>query len=123
MTKNQTIDLLRNQLPGFYSVEQVINLIDKIEEEKVQSAPKLTLDQLREITQSIVNAIEEEAQRDNIVCYEDVEFELGWDRKIEVTDVPINFDAIRDCIENELTDFFEPADEEEDDIVELEREE
>lgn len=123
MTKNQTIDLLRNQLPGFYSVEQVINLIDKIEEEKVQSAPKLTFDQLREITRSIVNAIEEEAQRDNIVCYEDVEFELNYDRKIEVTDVPINFDAIRDCIENELTDFFEPADEEEDDIVELEREE
>ena len=74
MTKNQTIDLLRSQLPGFYSVEQVINLIDKIEEEKVQSAPKLTLDQLRDLTQSIVNAIEEEAQRDNVVCYDDVEF-------------------------------------------------
>ena len=112
MTKNQTIDLLRNQLPGFYSAEQVINLIDKMEEEKVQTAPKLTLDQLREITQSIVNAIEEEAQRDNIVCFEDVEFELGWDRRIEVRDVPINFDAIRDCIENELTDFFENADNE-----------
>ena len=123
MTKNQTIDLLRNQLPGFYSVEQVINLIDKIEEEKVQSAPKLTLDQLREITQSIVNAIEEEAQRDNIVSMDDVEFELGWDRKIEVTDVPINFDAIRDCVEEQLTEFFENADEEEDDIVELERKE
>ena len=112
MTKNQTIDLLRNQLPGFYSAEQVINLIDKMEEEKVQTAPKLTLDQLREITQSIVNAIEEEAQRDNIVNFEDVEFELGWDRRIEVRDVPINFDAIRDCIENELTDFFENADNE-----------
>lgn len=123
MTKNQTIDLLRNQLPGFYSVEQVINLIDKIEEEKVQSAPKLTLDQLREITQSIVNAIEEEAQRDNIVSMDDVEFELGWDRKIEVTDVPINFDAIRDCVEEQLTEFFENAEEEEDDIVELERKE
>ena len=112
MTKNQTIDLLRNQLPGFYSAEQVINLIDKMEEEKVQTAPKLTLDQLREITQSIVNAIEEEAQRDNIVNFDDVEFELGWDRRIEVRDVPINFDAIRDCIENQLTDFFENADNE-----------
>ncbi len=112
MTKNQTIDLLRNQLPGFYSVEQVINLIDKMEEEKVQTAPKLTLDQLREVAQNIVNAIEQEAQRDNIVCLEDVEFELGWDRRIEVRDVPINFDAIRDCVESELTDFFEDADNE-----------
>jgi hypothetical protein len=120
MTKNQTIDLLRNQLPGFYSAEQVINLIDKMEEEKVQTAPKLTLDQLREITQSIVNAIEEEAQRDNIVNFDDVEFELGWDRRIEVRDVPINFDAIRDCVQNELTDFFENADEVDADEKELE---
>ena len=123
MTKNQTIDLLKNQLPGFYSVEQVINLIEKIEEEKVQTAPKLTSDQVRELTQIIVNAIEEEAQRDNIVCFEDVEFELGYDRRIEVSDVPINFDAIRDCVESELTEYFEEEEVAEDDLVELEREE
>ena len=70
-----------------------------------------------------MNAIEEEANRDNIVCYDDVEFELDYQRRIEVTDVPINFDAIRDCIETGLTDAFEPLEEEEDDIVELEREE
>jgi len=112
MTKNQTIDLLKSQLPGFYSVEQVINLIEKIEEE--QSTPKITLDQLRDLTQSIVNSIEEEAQRDNIVCFEDVEFELNYDRRIEVTDVPINFDAIRDCVEESLTEFFSPEEEEDD---------
>ena len=123
MTKNQTVDLLKNQMPGFYSVEQVINLIEKIEEEKVQTAPKLTSDQVSELTQIIVNAIEEEAQRDNIVCFEDVEFELGWDRRIEVSDVPINFDAIRDCVENELTEYFEEEEVAEDDLVELEREE
>ena len=123
MTKNQTVDLLKNQMPGFYSVEQVINLIEKIEEEKVQTAPKLTLDQVRELTQIIVNAIEEEAQRDNIVNFEDVEFELGYDRRIEVSDVPINFDAIRDCVESELTEYFEEEEVAEDDLVELEREE
>ena len=97
-------------MPGFYSAEQVINLIEKIEEEQVK--PKLSVTQLREITQSIVDAIEQEANNDNIVCMEDVEFELGWDKRIEVTDVPINFDAIRDCIENSLTDAFEPQEEE-----------
>jgi len=115
MTKSQTVDLLKNQIPGFYSAEQVINLIEKIEEEQVK--PKLSVDQLREITQSIVDAIEEEADRGNIVCTDDIEFELGWDKRIEVTDAPINFDAIRDCIENSLTDAFEPAEDE--DIVEL----
>jgi hypothetical protein len=50
--------------------------------------------------------------RDNIVCLEDVEFELGWDKRIEVRDVPINFDAIRDCVESELTEYFEEEEEE-----------
>ena len=119
MTKSQTVDLLRDQMPGFYSAEQVINLIEKIEEEQVK--PKLSVDQLREITDSIMSAIEEEATcRNNIVCLEDIEFELGWDKRIEVTDAPINFDVIRDCIENSLTDAFEPLEEDED-IVELER--
>jgi hypothetical protein len=110
MNKTQTIDLLKNQMPGFYSVEQVINLIEKIKEEPMK--PKLSVDQLREITNSIMSSIEEEASRDNIICMEDVEFELGWDKRIEVTDVPINFDTIRDCIENSLTDAFEEEDEE-----------
>ena len=119
MNKTQTIDLLKNQMPGFYSAEQVINLIEKIEEEQVK--PKLSVIQLREIARSIVDAIEEEASRDNIICMEDVEFELGWDKRIEVTDVPINFDTIRDCVENSLTEAFDPQEDE--DIVELEREE
>lgn len=118
MTKTQTVDLLRSQLPGFYSVEQVINLIEKIEEVPVK--PKLSIEQLRDITNGIMRSIEEEANRDNIVCMDDVEFELNYDRRVEVTDVPINFDAIRDCIEEGLTDAFDPQEE---DIVELEREE
>ena len=112
MTKTQTVDLLKNQLPGFYSVEQVINLIEKIEDE--QSTPKIAFDQLRDLTQSIVDSIEREASNDNIVCYDDVEFDLDYQKRIEVTDVPINFDAIRDCVEESLTKFFSPTEEEED---------
>jgi hypothetical protein len=109
MTKTQTVDLLRSQLPGFYSVEQVINLIEKIEDE--QSTPKITFEQLRDVANGIMNSIREEASRDNIVCLDDVEFELNYDKRIQVTDAPINFDAIRDCVEESLTEFFEPADE------------
>jgi hypothetical protein len=118
MTKSQTIDLLRNQIPGFYSAEQVVNLIEKIEEEQVK--PKLSVTQLREIAQSIADAIEDEANRGNIVDISEVEFELNWDKRIEATEVPIDFDTIRDCIETGLTDAFEPLEEDED-IVELER--
>ena len=74
---------------------------------------KLSEDDIRSLARSITTLIEEEAQRDNIVSMDDVEFELNYDRKIEVTDVPINFDAIRDCIEEGLTDWFEEENQEE----------
>ena len=98
MTKENAIAQVQSSVSSIFSKDDVLFLLNAIEQQ--QSAPKLTFDQVRELTRSIVNAIEEEAQRDNIVNFEDVEFELGWDRKIEVTDVPINFDAIRVFIKN-----------------------
>jgi hypothetical protein len=112
MTKSQTVDLLKNQMPGFYSVEQVISLIERIEEEQVK--PKLLDFQIRDITNSIMSEIQEEASRDNIIDVNEIEFEISYDKRIEVTDVPINFDVIRDCIENSLVDAFGPQEEETD---------
>jgi hypothetical protein len=112
MTKSQTIDLLQSQLPGFYSVEQVISLIERIEEEQVK--PKLLDFQIRDITNSIMSEIQEEASRDNIIDVNEIEFEISYDKRIEVTDVPINFDVISDCIENSLVDAFGPQEEETD---------
>jgi hypothetical protein len=113
MTKNQTIDLLRNQLPGFYSVEQVINLIEKIEEEKTAS---ISSEQIELITNKIVEAIDEEHNQGNIVNGEDIELDFNnWDRKITIGDVPINLNVIRDCIEEELINSLEEKEEEEND--------
>jgi hypothetical protein len=111
MTKNQTIDLLRNQLPGFYSVEQVINLIEKIEEEKTAS---ISSEQIELITNKILEAIDEEHNLGNIVNVEDIELDFNnWDRKITIGDVPINLNVIRDCVEEELTNSLEEKEEEE----------
>jgi len=101
MTKTQTVDLLKSQLPGFYSAEQVINLIEKMED-----TPKITQEHIKEIARSIMNDIESEAQRGHIVSNDEVEFDLRH-REIEVTDVPINFDTIRECIEEGLSNAFE----------------
>jgi hypothetical protein len=111
MTKNQTIDLLRNQLPGFYSVEQVINLIEKIEEEKTAS---ISSEQIELITNKILEAIDEEHNQGNIVNVEDIELDFNnWDRKITIGDVPINLNVIRDCVEEELINSLEEKEEEE----------
>ena len=105
MTKNQTIDLLRNQLPGFYSVEQVINLIDKIEEER---ATTLSSERISEITKNIIETLEEEFSNNNLLNFDDIELDFNnWDRKITINDVPIDFNLIRDCIEEKLIEAFE----------------
>jgi dihydroxyacetone kinase DhaKLM complex PTS-EIIA-like component DhaM len=111
MTKLDTLNSVQNSVSSIFTKEDVINLISSIEEFKIEKNPTLSEDKIRTIARSIMVAIEEEANRDNIVCLDDVEFELNWDRRVEVTDVPINFDAIRDCIENELFDAFDQDDE------------
>ncbi len=111
MTKLDTLNSVQNSVSSIFTKEDVINLISSIEEFKIEKNPTLSEDKIRTIARSIMVAIEEEANRDNIVCLDDVEFELNWDRRVKVTDVPINFDAIRDCIENELFDAFDQDDE------------
>jgi hypothetical protein len=111
ITKENAIAQVQSSVSSIFSKEDVLFLLNAIEQQQ-QSAPKLTLNQVRDLTHSIVIAIEEEAQRDNIVCCDDVEFDLDYNKRIQVTDVPINFDAIRDCIEEGLTEFFEDADNE-----------
>jgi hypothetical protein len=47
-----------------------------------------------------------------IVNFDDIELEFNnWDRKITINDVPIDFNLIRDCIEQELIDAFEEKEE------------
>tara|TARA_R110000868_G_scaffold290470_1_gene550667 strand:- start:640 stop:990 length:351 start_codon:yes stop_codon:yes gene_type:complete len=102
MTKNQTVDLLKSQMPGFYSVEQVINLIEKIEE---GSSRKITtLDIQRAIDKVISWADNNE---EDLVDRDSVEFELSYDNRIEVVGVPIQLENLREALENNFMDFGE----------------
>lgn len=113
MTKNQTIDLLKNQLPGFYSVEQVINLIEKIEE---GSSRRITTNDIEQAIDKVINWVEHN-ERD-LLDLDSAELEMDYSNRIEVVGVPINTDGLREALENNFMDFGEA----EDDIVELERE-
>ena len=113
MTKNQTIDLLKNQLPGFYSVEQVINLIEKIEE---GSSRRITTNDIEQAIDKVIRWVEHN-ERD-LLDLDSAELEMDYSNRIEVVGVPINTDGLREALENNFMDFGE----EENDIVELERE-
>ena len=113
MTKNQTIDLLKNQLPGFYSVEQVINLIEKIVE---GSSRKITTNDIQKAIDKSISWIDNN-ERD-LLDLDSAELEMDYSNRIEVVGIQINTESIREVLENNFMDFGE----DEDDIVELERE-
>lgn len=104
MTRTQTIDLLKSQLPGFYSVEQVINLIEKLDD-----APAVTPEVAKRIGDNIISALE---QHPGIVDEDSIELEFGHNgRTIEVSNVQIDYDAIRDIIAEEFESLIAPDEE------------
>ena len=102
MTKNETLDLLKSQLPGFYSVEQVINLIEKID---VGSGRKITTGDIERAIDKTVDWIERE-QRE-VFQFDKAEFELNYDNRVELVGVPVDVDNIREALENNFMDFGE----------------
>ena len=109
MTKAETIAALGNQMSSFYSLEQVINIVNNIDEKGGTT---------KEIVERIVDNIIESLERDvdHFVSKEDSEFELTYDRRIEITEIPVDFDFIREAIENNLDQLQKVED-----LVELER--
>jgi hypothetical protein len=125
MNKQQTIELLQKQLPGFYSVEQVISIINDIDE----TGGKLSSEQIEQLTQSIQDRVARAVRNfdtSDIVDYSSAEFNIGYNNTLELDCVDVDLDSLEDeiegTIESSVTEFFESL-EEESDVVELEREE
>ena len=112
MTKNQTIELLEKQLPSFYSLEQVINIIKGIEEE----TPTLNEDKIGELLGEIETSIKtaiRELNNGDIIDFDSVELTLNYDRKIEIEDISINPDtiqeAVQDAVNKTICEFFDSS--------------
>ena len=107
MNKLQTIELLKQQLPGFYSVEQVINIIKDIDEMSEPSVPlSLTEDQFENIKEKIYYAIENcmgNMYSDDLVNTDSAEFSLNGN-EIQLDSVDVNTDEIADNINDAVVD-------------------
>ena len=121
MNKTQTVELLKQQIPGFYSVEQVINLINDIDE----TGGKLSDKQIEELTQSIQEKVSRAIRNfdtSDIVDNSSAEFNIGYNNTLELDCVDVDLNSLEDeiegTIESTVTEFFESLD-----VVELEREE
>jgi translation initiation factor RLI1 len=100
MNKQQTIELLSKQLPGFYSVEQVIELIKNIEE----SGPTLTKASYDELVETLIDNIDGYGV-DAIGNYE---LEMS-DREVTLEQVSFDYRTLHNAITNTLEDYIEVA--------------
>lgn len=86
MTKQQTLDTLKTQLPGFYSVEQVMEMISKIEEPKSFS---LSGEQIKELVSNIVNEVTDLG----IDAIDDYTLDMNY-REVELDSIDFNEHSI-----------------------------
>ena len=99
MTKAETLAALKNQLDSFYSLEQVIKIIEGIDPEPGTST--LTGELCDTIMDSIENCIDRCGN--DFVDLHTAEFELGYDGKtIELSTVDLDVNEIMRTISRVL---------------------
>ena len=101
ITKENAIASVQNSVSSIFSKDDVLFILNSIEgggrritTEDIQRAIDQTIDWMESNTRDFVDS-------------ENAEFEIAWGNKLEVTEVPINFDEIRDALENNFMDFGE----------------
>jgi hypothetical protein len=99
MTKQQTIELLGQQLPGFYSVEQVIKLISDIEDSGT-SKFELDSDQLKQLSSNIADAIENEGTS----IIDDYELSMNY-KEVELDSIEFETDRMQRTVKDAIEEF------------------
>ena len=86
MTKQQTIETLQKQLPSFYSLEQVISIINGIEDNNT-----LNDDSIQMIIKKISRSLHESSE---LIDHDSAEFEISYNNTIQLSDVDVDIDKI-----------------------------
>jgi hypothetical protein len=94
MNKNiqKTIEQVSNSFPSLFSREDVIKLLTDLNAEIQAESPRLFVE--KDALVDIFREVYSNKRFDNAVDTDEIEFSIGWDRKIEVDNVPIDEDFI-----------------------------
>ena len=94
MTKAETLAVLKNQMSSFYSLEQVIQIIEGIVMDPV---PDVSTEAIETAIDRIIDNLANSSN--DLVETESAEFSLNYDNTISLDRVDLNLDAIRREIE------------------------
>jgi hypothetical protein len=100
MTKQETIDLLGKQLPGFYSVEQVIKMITDIEE---SGSFEISDEMVKTLSEDISEALSSEGT--DIV--DDYALSMTYGREVELDSIDLNESKIKAAVKDALENYID----------------
>jgi len=103
MTKQATIDLLKQQLPGFYSVEQVIDMISKIEPE-VLDAYEFEFNDER--IKTLVGNVVDELRDQGIDLISDYDLSMNY-KEVELDSIDLSSHSVKGAVESAVENWIE----------------
>jgi predicted Zn-dependent protease len=108
MTKQATIDLLKQQLPGFYSAEQVIDMISKIEPEVLEAYEFEFND---ERIKTLVDNVVDEINDLGIDLVSDYDLSMSY-KEVELDSIDLNNHQIKGAVKSAVQNWVEELKEE-----------
>ena len=109
ITKENVIIAVQNSVSSIFSKEDVINLINSIE----GGGRVITTNDIERAIDKVISWADN--NESDVVDFDSVEFELSYDNRIEVSNVPIQLENLREALENNFMDFGEAIEEDSND--------
>ena len=110
ITKENVIIAVQNSVSSIFSKEDVISLINSIEE---GGGRVITTNDIERAIDKVISWADN--NESDVVDFDSVEFELSYNNRIEVTNVPIQLENLREALENNFMDFGEAIEEDSND--------
>ena len=104
MTKAQTLAALNNQLDSFYSLQQVIAIIEGIAEPEPEAKTRLDQDIIDDISGAIERCLDHNNGSD-LVDVDNIELSLSYNNQIEIDSAFIELSNIMNHINAILQDY------------------
>ena len=102
MKKDLVLQSVQSSVSSIFTKEDVINLINSIEESKGRV---ITTQQINDAIDEVVNWAERRV--DNLIDLDSAEFEISYNKHIELTGVDIDVESLRNALEEHFMDFGE----------------
>ena len=102
VTKENALASVRQSVSSIFTKEDVLYLIEKIE---VGSSRVITTQQINDAIDEVVNWAEHRV--DNLIDLDSAEFEISYNKQLELTSVEIDVESLRNALEEHFMDFGE----------------